>query len=501
MKFCDLSKVREKFTKVNVVSTTDLDGHGSAAIIYRMLTNLIGYYPRVIDIQHVDQGEEISLIDGLNIILNHTFSANSNNFQKIVEAASKPWNLVLWVDSHSESLTLLGKEVGLRKIPHVVSDEHSSTYLCWKIYEYMAYDLYAFKALRYEPRQYFDTKKILANEKFNLFDFLYLCNFENREFNPGSTPVTAFEEYRKEKPILQDYFDKRYSESLFGNVKLPTPVYRIEKKTLLYSFYYRFIFEETGYFPRDVRDPYYNAFIQPPHSAGFVHRPSDVSVSSQKTPQEIGTDNLCLTAAHMCNVKMHTFFRNLLKHGYVTKIIPDDQAVFANGSYYELKDIAFLTLNTCEIDPLVISSDFAWNYPWILTYCASDKGVKYDLYCGRMIGPGIGGRALHANDIAEIFGGSGDFQNASFWQAVAFDPTGKYHHSSGGTFRIVEEELSSETIKDIQFAIRNCETNMNNPALRMDGNYIIPHCTELPWPATSGAFREEYRNLTLNQYK
>lgn len=145
MKKISLHVLREHFPKVNLITHTDLDGYGSAAIMIRILRDFFGYNFNDVRVFHVDYDRVYPLGSGFTIVTDLSIDSKFNNLENMIRFSEDDNNILWWIDHHQTSLDMIDKNPELKKIPRIITTSASATYLCWKLYEYFAFEYIARK--------------------------------------------------------------------------------------------------------------------------------------------------------------------------------------------------------------------------------------------------------------------------------------------------------------------------------------------------------------------
>lgn len=462
------SVFRTLYPNVNIISHTDLDGYGSAAIMLRLCTNLLGYGMDDVTVHHIGYSSELPLADGFNIITDLSLDkTHPTNRQKMIEYSHRAKSRIWWIDHHQTTVDLLEQDEELRKVPHIVDTRFSATYHCWKIYEAMC------------------EIKIICGDQFPAF-------FDDPKFI--SLPNPAYD---------QSLFEKIFShgENLFSSVEdIYTGVPKVVRYTNDFdtfelklgdiSIEYDIAFTSSSVFPKDVKHPYYSAFIEPPYKIREILL-SGYALEKTCRNQDVATSNLIQVGANIRSLKSWLFLNELNEHGYQIKILPISSLMREDPIYGELANIDFVSVNRRDTNPQIVAPEFMKKNPWMLTYVTEYEKVRYTVYC-----EDLENYHITAKHVAELLGGGGHpgcagFITKSLIEEQVKFPTNEYRY--GVDYVIVAQPLTDNQRKQIEQEMdAHTQRAMYSRDNVIVGRPIIPECVEQVWWRTNEDLRESF---------
>ena len=461
-------KIRENYPKVNIISHTDLDGYGSAAIMLRLCTNLFGYSMDDITVHHIGYSTEYPLIDGFNIITDLSIDRSQTvNREKLIEYSHRKGSGVWWIDHHQSSSDLLETDDKLRRVPHIVDTRRSATYICWKCYEFI-----------YEHKCIYDGD--------------FMSDFENHEF--VGIPLMIPDRYPSLFEGVFSHGKKLVTDDPYVGVpkvvRLTDDFDTFELKLGDISIEYNIAFTSSSVFPKDVKHPYYSAFIEPPYKIREILL-SGYALEKTCRNQDVATSNLIQVGANIRSLKSWLFLNELNEHGYQIKILPIGSVMREDPIYGELTNIDFVTVNRRDTNPQIVAPEFMKKNPWMLTYVTEYEKVRYTVYC-----EDLENYHLTAKHVAELLGGGGHpgcagFITKSLIEEQVKFPTNEFHY--GVDYVIVSQPLTDDQRKQIEQEMdAHTQRAMYSRDNVIVGRPIIPECVEQVWWRTNEDLRESF---------
>lgn len=485
------SEIRENFPKVNIISHTDLDGYGSAAIMCRFLKNLLGYSFTDISVHHVDYSDEYPLVDGFNIITDISVDRYSKNWARIKEHMNIPGNLIWWIDHHQSSVDELEVDPELKKIPHVVSSGASATYLCWKIYETMAFELLVHGKPLGMVENWLHTEPIVSNFGFSIFDFMREYTPGEFDVNPAWTPREAH--WRLKTGILTPGAYKnppatrRNTDEFYRGVPIAvryTDDWDVFDLRFGESIYYNSAFVNGSIFPKSATHPYYSVFILPPYKIISGDSP-------EMERQKYATVGLLYYGRTALAFQNTSFINELLKSGYVIRFFPTIDFLQKHPEFRNLSKIEFICVNRRDTNVKIALPNFSDVYHWFITYGEKIDTITYSIYCQHNAF-----KQFTAKDLASVLGGGGHRGAAGFTYSHRLrDEIRTLPFNRNEKLIIITEPLDQAMIHLIKKDLEHWEEMLWSGNQPFDSDYVPNSCYEYRWWETVEDYRTGFHTL------
>lgn len=461
-----LTDIRKKYPRVTIISHTDLDGYGSAAIMLRLCTNLLGYDMSEVDVFHVDYSDQYPLSDGFNIITDLSFNeAYRSNIDNICAHAANSNETIVWIDHHQTSVELLEKYPGLGKTLHVVFTDASATYLCWKIYELMCRDRNEY--LTEDFSYSFNLDRIKNSFGYSIFEEMFAVNLPKSSDIYYGVPTLV--RYTNDWDCFHLEFEK--------------------------SIYYNTTFMSSSIVPKDVKHPYYSAFIRPPYETRIILA-SGYDLLTNHQFQNITTNYIIQVGRRLLNWQRFFFLKALYHEGYMISIVPKDH-MKRDFVYGDLDRVDFVAIDRRDLNPVVAMPSFMRNHPWMLAFDSELHRIRYTVYC-----EDLENYRVNAKDVATLFGGGGHPGCSGFITDTPIDSPnyGGFPHTwkKDEDYTIFSHGFD-ETIKDeISTELKRCQNDLLSEMSTKEDVSPMDKCVEQIW--WSGKY-SYVNSFTMQQVK
>lgn len=498
MKKISLHVLREHFPKVNLITHTDLDGYGSAAIMIRILRDFFGYNFNDVRVFHVDYDRVYPLGSGFTIVTDLSIDSKFNNLENMIRFSEDDNNILWWIDHHQTSLDMIDKNPELKKIPRIITTSASATYLCWKLYEYFAFEYIARKTYVHQSGDL--TEFIESLYGWSLFEFLKFHDeddplFPEQFFGEPREAMRLISSIPGQCPHVEEDPVDRDSDDFY--YKVPDAVrYTDDWDTFSLkdnnSIYYNTAFGCCPMFPRDIKHPYYAVFIAPPMD--YVSGEYYIPIVTQRAV----TRNLIHYGEEVFSMRNYDFVSKVLKDGYVTKFYPterflqDKEYRSERRKFENLSDADFITVNDRSINAALALQDFVDEYPFFLAFDVRRTNIIYTVYVER-----LDKYPFNAKDVASLFGGGGHPGCAGFTLRTPLTEVHCRENFTIGMHRDADIIVRYEPFSEYAFAGLQVMRDRWAEKIYYDfrsRNYTDPSsCRELEGWTSSKRFRNSFR--------